>query len=115
MVACNLKFKELLDFPDQLFLNGLPNMAALALFNAQRGEHGPGDPAELASQVVSRAAENLRHEIRHTRFEVDGEVTALPGHGRGTSLAHRSCLAWNPHRPGMTQRVQFKVGRGACP
>ncbi|CAA7616940.1 Diguanylate cyclase with hemerythrin-like metal-binding domain-containing protein (fragment) [Candidatus Terasakiella magnetica] len=78
MVACNIKFKELLDFPDQLFLNGLPNMAALALFNAQRGEYGPGDPNELANQVVVRARSMQDH--RYQRLRPGGVILEIEGH-----------------------------------
>ncbi|WP_242442759.1 PAS-domain containing protein [Magnetospirillum sp. 15-1] len=58
MIACNTLFRRLLDFPDKLFEGGLPSMKSLARFNAQRGEYGPGDPEELAGQVVQRAILN---------------------------------------------------------
>ena len=67
MVACNRAFRELLDFPDEIFAEGLPNFHALALFNAKRGEYGPGDPEALAFQSCERARSMKPHVFERTR------------------------------------------------
>ncbi len=43
MTVCNERLKELLDYPAQLFGNGLPSIEELFRFKAERGEYGPGD------------------------------------------------------------------------
>ena len=63
MVACNGLFRRLLDFPDDLFAGGLPSLRKLSLFNARRGEYGPGDPEELAEQIVLRAMSMEPHQF----------------------------------------------------
>lgn len=55
MLACNGKFKELLDFPEHLFAEGLPSLPRLIHFNAARGEYGPGDPDCIAAEMLARA------------------------------------------------------------
>lgn len=77
MIACNARFKELLAFPDEIFAAGLPNMADLARFNARRGEYGPGDPEDLARQVVRRAQAMEPHRYERTR--PDGTVLEIVG------------------------------------
>ncbi len=67
MRACNDRFKELLDFPDSLFAAGLPSMRDLAVFNAGRGEYGPGEPQELAARVLERARAMQPHVFERAR------------------------------------------------
>lgn len=81
MVVCNAHFKRLLGFPEQLFRDGLPSFAQLALFNAQRGEYGPGDPEVLAAEVVERASHFQPHIFERAR--PGGTVLEI----RGTPLA----------------------------
>ncbi|MCX7146429.1 MAG: PAS-domain containing protein, partial [Sulfuritalea sp.] len=59
MVACNQAFRDLLDFPVELFAEGLPSFHALVHFNAKRGEYGPGDPDVQAEEACERAR-NMR-------------------------------------------------------
>jgi diguanylate cyclase (GGDEF)-like protein/PAS domain S-box-containing protein len=77
MVMCNRKFRELLDFPDALFERGLPSLHELAIFNAERGEYGPGDPQALAAAVVERARRREAHVFERTR--PDGRILEIRG------------------------------------
>lgn len=84
MIACNAKLKELLDFPDQLFADGLPSLPKLLHFNALRGDYGPGDPDAITAAAVERARAMKPHVFERTRpngivLEVRG--TPLPGGG----------------------------------
>ncbi|MDP3841384.1 MAG: PAS-domain containing protein [Oxalobacteraceae bacterium] len=78
MIACNEQFKRLLDFPAAMFEGGLPAMHELAIFNARRGDYGPGVPDVLAQQVVERARGMQAHVFERTRpngtvLEIRGE------------------------------------------
>ncbi|CUW39904.1 Putative diguanylate cyclase with hemerythrin-like metal-binding domain-containing protein [Magnetospirillum sp. XM-1] len=77
MVACNCLFRRLLDFPATLFEGSLPSMKSLAMFNARRGEYGPGDPEELAGQVVQRAMAMKPHQFERVR--PDGTILEISG------------------------------------
>lgn len=67
LIACNARFKELLDFPDELFANGLPSLPALLRFNALRGEYGAGDPEEISARAVERARRMEPHVFKRVR------------------------------------------------
>ena len=77
MVACNELFKTLLCFPDALFDKKLPSFYDLVLFNARRGEYGPGDPVQLAGAAVERARTMQPHVFERTR--PDGTVLEIRG------------------------------------
>ena len=84
MIACNAKLRELLDFPDELFADGLPSLPTLLRFNALRGDYGPGDPEAISAAAVERAREMKPHVFERTRpngvvLEVRG--TPLPDGG----------------------------------
>ncbi|MCK6402872.1 MAG: PAS-domain containing protein [Sphaerotilus natans subsp. sulfidivorans] len=84
MVACNRQLRTLLEFPDSLFEPHLPTLYDLALFNAQRGEYGPGDPPEQARALCQRALTMQPHVFERRRpngtvLEVRG--APLPGGG----------------------------------
>lgn len=84
IIACNAKFKELLDFPEKLFADGLASLPRLVHFNAMRGEYGPGDPETITAAAVERARKMEPHAFERTRpngvvLEVRG--TPLPGGG----------------------------------
>ena len=77
-VAWNSEIKELLNFPDELFdPDNPPHLSKVALFNAQRGEYGPGDPEEQARALVERAGKMLPHVFERTR--PDGTVLEIRG------------------------------------
>lgn len=80
MIACNEQLKQLLNFPPELFENRLPTMYELAIFNARRGDYGPGDHEALAQQVLQRARNMESHVYERTR--PDGTVLEI----RGTPL-----------------------------
>ena len=80
----NRKARELLEFPDSLFAEGLPRMEVLFRFNAERGDYGPGDPEEQTAQLVARAAKMEPHHFERKRpngifLDIRGEP--LPGGG----------------------------------
>lgn len=84
MVACNRQFRELLEFPDTLFADGLPSLHTLVSFNAARGEYGPGDAAAQVHEVIERARRMQPHVFERCRpngrvLEMRG--TPLPGGG----------------------------------
>ena len=77
MIACNEQFKRLLEFPATLFEGGLPTLRELAIFNARRGDYGPGDHELLAQQVVERARGMQAHVFERTR--PNGTVLEIRG------------------------------------
>lgn len=79
-IAANDELKRILDFPDSLFAAGSPSLYDVALFNARRGEYGPGDPEEIAAAVVERARHPTPHCFERTR--PDGRTLEV----RGTPL-----------------------------
>ncbi|MFZ2853725.1 MAG: PAS-domain containing protein [Rhodocyclaceae bacterium] len=84
MVMHNQNMCAMLDFPDALFAGGLPSLRTLFLFNAGRGEYGPGDPDVLADQLCERARNMQPHVFERQRpngtvLEVRGRP--LPGGG----------------------------------
>jgi diguanylate cyclase (GGDEF)-like protein/PAS domain S-box-containing protein len=80
MRACNARLRELLEFPDELFREGLPSLRTLLHFNACRGEYGPGDPEELTEKAVERARAMQPHVFERVR--PNGRVLEI----RGTPL-----------------------------
>ncbi|MBE0613138.1 MAG: diguanylate cyclase [Burkholderiales bacterium] len=81
LIACNAKFKELLDFPDELFDGGKPTLERFIRFNALRGDYGPGDPDAITASAVERARKMEAHVFERTR--PDGTVLEI----RGTPLS----------------------------
>src|SRR5579862_3956109 len=49
LVASNLRYRELLGLPHELLGAGTP-LYELAMFAAERGDFGPGEPATLAEE-----------------------------------------------------------------
>ncbi|PKO72548.1 MAG: hypothetical protein CVU20_02065 [Betaproteobacteria bacterium HGW-Betaproteobacteria-14] len=77
VVAWNAEFKRLLKFPDELFGPETPTLHKLVLFNARRGEYGPGDPEEQARASVERARKMEPHVFERSR--PDGTVLEIRG------------------------------------
>lgn len=77
VTAWNAEIKRLLQFPDELFEPEAPDLYKLALFNARRGEYGPGVPEEQAKAVVERAGKMQPHVFERTR--PDGTVLEIRG------------------------------------
>lgn len=84
VVLINEKQKQLLEYPDELFENGLPTLEDLLRFNAARGEYGSGDGekqvrARLDLTKRGEAQVFERRRPNGTFLEVRG--TPLPGGG----------------------------------
>lgn len=84
MIVCNAKLREMLEFPPELFAEGLPSLEKLFRFNAGRGEYGPGDPDQQTAAALERARKMQPHVFERTRpngtvLEIRG--TPLPGGG----------------------------------
>ncbi len=80
----NHAFLRLLDLPPELFEEGPVSLETVFRFNARRGEYGEGDPEEIVTQLLERAARNVAHTIERER--PDGTVleirgTPIPGGG----------------------------------
>ncbi|HEX5803081.1 MAG TPA: EAL domain-containing protein [Azospira sp.] len=83
-VAFNREFGRLLDFPDEMLAKAPLPMYDVILYNARRGEYGPGDPEQIATTIVERARRPEPHIFERTRpngtvLEVRG--APLPGGG----------------------------------
>jgi len=89
MVICNDLQKELLDYPDSLFRDGLPSFEQLIRLNAERGEYGSGC---IDDQVESRMELARRFEAhRYERVRPNGrhiEVRGAPMDGGGFVSSH---------------------------
>lgn len=67
-IVANRALQKVLDLPDSLFASGWPSLYEVALFNARRGEYGPGDPETQAMGVVENARNNpAAHCFERTR------------------------------------------------
>jgi diguanylate cyclase (GGDEF)-like protein len=77
LTVWNSEFRRLLSFPDELFEPEPPDLYKLALYNARRGEYGPGDPEELAKVVIDRARKMQPYVYERTR--PDGTVLEIRG------------------------------------
>ncbi|WP_009868974.1 PAS-domain containing protein [Paramagnetospirillum magnetotacticum] len=83
LVVANKIFFDLTQIPDSFNVKGI-NFYEFMLYNAQRGEYGPGDPEELARQRQEIAARMEPHAFDRTR--PDGTVIEVRGNpipGRG--------------------------------
>ncbi len=76
-IILNKAARELLQLPDELFANGLPHFSELVLFNARRGEYGPGDPQTLATKMLAKISLLEPHRFERTR--PDGTVLDVRG------------------------------------
>jgi diguanylate cyclase (GGDEF)-like protein/PAS domain S-box-containing protein len=85
----NEQQKQLLEYPDELFKDGLPTLEQLYRFNANRGEYGPGD---IDEQVRSRLELTRKSETRiFERRRPNGtylEVRGTPLPDGGFVIAH---------------------------
>lgn len=83
LVACNRRYAELYDFPDELCRPGTP-VDAIYRFNAERGEYGPGDVEQMVEERVALAMRFLPHRLERARTNgtvLDIRGTPLPGGG----------------------------------
>jgi len=76
LVVMNDRFRELLEFPDDVIKPGVSLSEAFRI-NAERGEYGPGDAEE---QIAERMALSGKFEAhRFTRTRPDGTVLEIRG------------------------------------
>jgi diguanylate cyclase (GGDEF)-like protein len=82
LVLCNRQQKDLLEYPDTLFTNGIPTLEQIFRFNAGRGEYGEGD----ANTHVEAKMDLVRKRCAHTfeRTRPNGTVLQI----RGVPLEH---------------------------
>ena len=130
MVQYNSKLKDLLDYPDELFSNGPPNLEQLFRFNAERGEYGAGRTDDLVRQRLDRLKEPRYHEYRRKRPNgTVVEVRGGPVGGGGfittyvdvteeyrnqeliVHMAHHDSLTDLPNRTLLMERLRDEVAR----
>lgn len=83
LVVANRTFFDLTQIPESFNVKGI-SFREFMLYNAQRGEYGPGDPLELAERRVETARRMESHAFDRTR--PDGTVIEVRGNpipGRG--------------------------------
>lgn len=73
----NRQFREILDLPESLFAGSETTLHDIFSFNAQRGEYGPGDPAQQVAERIELARRNQPHQFERVR--PDGRVIAVQG------------------------------------
>ena len=77
MIAWNQLFRQMLDFPDELFSEPQPAFEAFIRHNASRGEYGSENVEQKIAEIVERA----RHPVAHTfeRERPNGAVLEIRG------------------------------------
>ena len=85
MVAWNTAFLRLLDFPETLAQPGV-SFEDFIRFNAERGDYGPGDPAQQVAERVARARSFQPHCTERTR--PNGRILSI----RGFPLPHQGFI-----------------------
>lgn len=84
LVLCNEQFKELLEYPDTLFADGMPSLEQLYVHSARRGEFGDGNIDRLVADRLELARQFQPQEFECVR--PDGtvlEVRGMPVAGGG--------------------------------
>lgn len=83
LVAANARFREMLGFPPALCVPGTP-FADFLRNNAERGEYGAGDVAQLVAERLELARRFVPHHIERVRPDgmvIDVRGRPLPGGG----------------------------------
>tara|TARA_B100000959_G_scaffold66769_2_gene70859 strand:- start:4572 stop:6236 length:1665 start_codon:yes stop_codon:yes gene_type:complete len=76
LVSWNRYFIEMLQFPPEFALIGTP-IETLFAYNAQRGDYGPGDPAEQVRERMALARQFVPHHFE--RIRPSGQVLEIHG------------------------------------
>ena len=130
LVICNKRQRELLEYPDSLFLDGPPTLEQLFEYNARRGEYGPGDVSEHVANRVDLARQRSAHvfertrpngtvlEVRGTPLEGGGFVTTYldvteqrSNHNLIAHMAHHDLLTDLPNRKLLKDRLDVATAR----
>ena len=77
VLAVNHLLIEMLNFPLEMFETSLPTLEDLTLFNARRGEYGPGDPLQITHERMLLARRGEAHRFLRTR--PSGQVLEIIG------------------------------------
>ena len=77
ITVCNEYLKKLLNYPPELFGNGLPTIEQLFRFKAERGEFGPGDVEQHVRSRLDLVAQRKPH--RYERQLQDGRIIEVRG------------------------------------
>ena len=77
VLAVNHLLIDMLNFPVELFEPNLPTLEDLTLFNARRGEYGPGDPVQITRERMLLARRGEAHRFQRTR--PNGQVLEIIG------------------------------------
>ena len=77
MTVCNEYLKKLLNYPPELFGEGLPTIEQLFRFKAKRGEYGPGDVEQHVRSRLALVAQRQPH--RYERQLNDGRIIEVRG------------------------------------
>ncbi len=85
MVAWNMTFLRLLDFPESLAKPGV-NFEDFIRYNAERGDYGPGDPDAQVAERVARARSFQPHVTERVR--PNGQILSI----RGFPLPHQGFI-----------------------
>ncbi len=130
LILCNRKQRQLLEYPDALFVKAPPTLEELYRFNASRGEYGPGDVEEQVRSRIELARKGESHIFERQRpngtyLEIRG--TPLPGGGFVTAhldvterkryqetigrLAHQDVLTGLPNRALFQDRIRQGLKR----
>jgi diguanylate cyclase (GGDEF)-like protein len=135
MVLCNMRQRQMLDYPEELMANGYPSLEELFRFNARRGEYGPGEVEAIVARKMQLARKREPHVFERTRPNGSIlEVRGMPIAGGGfvttyldvteqrlaqatiAHMAHHDALTKLPNRMLFRDRLEQAValaGRGA--
>ena len=73
----NKLFVDMLDFPASFFVPNMPTLEEMTRFNAERGDYGPGDPAQQTQERMARARQGQPH--RFVRARPNGRILEIMG------------------------------------
>lgn len=89
MVLCNERQKQLLDYPAEMFAEGMPSLASILRLNADRGEYGEGDADTFVEERLALARRNEAHMYERRRPNgLHLEVRGTPLAGGGFVSTH---------------------------
>ena len=77
LLAINRLLVKALDFPLTMFTPSMPTLEDMTLFNARRGEYGPGDPQQQTAERMVLARKGEAHRFK--RMRPNGRVFEILG------------------------------------